>query len=147
VPAAIPVGHPDERQVEIQPSWATWKGDNVVYTFRGYDWDTIDSWSEAGESATWRLDVLEPGAYDVIASYGCAPNRAGGTLGLKIGDQRLTHRVRATPSGDVFERRRLGTVTLERRGPAELTAEVAESNGGELMRLNRIWLRRLERAP
>jgi arylsulfatase A len=151
VPAAIPVGHPDEPQVEIQPSWATWKGENVNYTFRGYDWDTIDGWRAKGESATWRLEVLAPGTYDVLASYGCAPNRAGGKLELRIGDARLTHTVRATPSGDVFERRRIGSVTLE-RGPAELTAEVAEPvagefTGGELLRLNRLWLRRVDRAP
>ena len=43
-PIRIPVGHPDESPVEIEPSWATWEGDHINYTFDGYDWDTIDGW-------------------------------------------------------------------------------------------------------
>lgn len=142
VPAAIPIGRDDQPVVEIQPSWATWKGDTVNYTFRGYDWDTIDGWSNPGETATWRLQVAAPGDYEVILSYGCSPQNAGGKVALRVGEESLQHVVRRTPTGNVFRRDRVGTISLE-SGPAELVAEAVETNGGELMRLNRIWLRRL----
>lgn len=69
-PVPIPIGHPNEPQVEIQPSWAKWHGDNIEYVFRGYDWDTIESWKEAGERAVWNLDVLRGGEYEIELSYG-----------------------------------------------------------------------------
>lgn len=58
-PVPIPVGHRDDPDLEIQPSWATWQGKNIEYVFRGYDWDTIEGWREPGEQASWNLDVLE----------------------------------------------------------------------------------------
>jgi len=142
-PAAIPVGRKEEPVVEIQPSWATWKGETINYTFRGYDWDTIDSWSKPGETAAWRLDVQSPGKYEVTVSYGCSPQNAGGKLALRVGQERLEHVVQRTSTGDVFHRHRLGVITLD-QGPTQLIAEAVETNGRELVRLNRIWLRRTE---
>ena len=40
----------------------------------------------------------------------------------------------------------LGTLTLP-RGPATLKAEVVDVPGAELMRLSRVWLKRLDRRP
>ncbi|MEM9015731.1 MAG: arylsulfatase, partial [Verrucomicrobiota bacterium] len=34
-PIRIPVGDPAENPVEIEPSWATWEGENINYTFDG----------------------------------------------------------------------------------------------------------------
>ena len=84
-PIAIPVGHPDEDRVAIQPSWSTWTGKQVNYTFDGYDWDTIDGWREAGEKATWRLDVQQPGRYIIHLRYGCRPVDAGVVLLISCG--------------------------------------------------------------
>jgi hypothetical protein len=49
----------------------------------------------------------------------------------------------ATPTADVFERIAVGEITLQ-PGPAILKAEVIEASGDELMRLNRLFLRRIE---
>ena len=142
-PVPIPVGHRSENPVELQPSWATWEGPNVQYTFRGYDWDTIDSWSTPGEQACWKLDVHAPGRYEVTVRYGCNQATAGGQLRLSAGDAALEHVVQATPTGDVFHEHRLGVLSLK-KGPVTLCAKVAKVKNGELMRLNLIWLRRLE---
>lgn len=68
-PGAIEVGRADENPVELHPSWAIVRGTNVTwaspggtpsksvllpgagastvnYSFVGYDWDTIDCWSQ-----------------------------------------------------------------------------------------------------
>lgn len=138
-PIRIPVGHPDQPVVDLSPSWAKWHGDNIHYTFDGYDWDTIDGWNTVGERATWRLDVRQSGTYGVRLSYGCRPIDAGGTLRLRVGPSALTHQVRATATADQFEVFDVGTITLD-AGGADLSAEVVSADGTELMRLNRIVL-------
>ncbi|MEM1442851.1 MAG: sulfatase/phosphatase domain-containing protein, partial [Verrucomicrobiota bacterium] len=141
-PIRIPVGHSGEDPVEIEPSWATWEGDQINYTFDGYDWDTIDGWKEAGESATWRLDVLEPGTYRVSLSYGCRPLDAGGTLRLSSGEEEIEHVVEATTTAEQFGVFEAGTIELK-EGEVEMRAEVVSAPGKELMRLNGIRLERL----
>lgn len=138
-PIRIPVGHPQQPVVDLSPSWAKWHGDNIHYTFDGYDWDTIDGWNTKGEQATWRLDIRQPGTYRVRLSYGCRPIDAGGTLQLRVGASELKHQVRATATADQFELFDVGTITVE-AGAADLSAEVVSSRGRELMRLNRIVL-------
>ncbi len=140
-PVPIPIGHPAEPLIEIQPSWATWHGENIEYVFRGYDWDTIEGWKTAGEHADWKLDVLRGGEYTVEISYGRL-SRDTGTLRLKVGDSAIECSPPPTPTADVFERVSVGTLKLK-QGSTKLTAEVVDAQGNELMRLNRIFLRRL----
>ena len=141
-PVPIPIGHADEPLVEIQASWAEWQGDNVEYVFRGYDWDTIEGWKEAGERATWKLDVLRGGRYELAITYGRSA-RGGGVLEMSVGDQSVRCTPPPTPTADVFARLSLGTLQLS-KGPAILKAEVVQAHGPELMRLNRVFLRQLK---
>ena len=140
-PVPIPIGHPDEPRVEVQASWAWWHGDNIRYVFRGYDWDTIEGWKKPGEHAIWNLDVLRDGQYDVSISYGRSA-RGGGTLKISVGDESIVSRPPPTSTADVFERIRIGSLKLK-KGAKSLRAEVVDAHGTELMRLNRIFLRRI----
>jgi arylsulfatase A-like enzyme len=139
-PVPIPVGHPDEPLLEIQPSWAKWHGNNIEYVFRGYDWDTIEGWKETGEHAVWNLDVLCDSEYEVTLSYGRSA-RGGGTLRISVGDESIECSPDSTPTADVFERIAIGQLSLS-KGPATLKAEVVTAHGTELIRLNRIFLKR-----
>ncbi|HTM47131.1 MAG TPA: arylsulfatase [Bryobacteraceae bacterium] len=166
-PVPIEVGRDEENPVEIQASWAringthvTWnspgegqsggaaplgdeKKDGAVnYTFAGYDWDTIDGWKNPGESVAWSLDAVKAGEYEVTLSYGCLPENAGGKFRITASGSTLEGAVQATPDRNLFLRRRVGTIHL-RQGPAILKFEVVSAPRGELMALNRIWLRRL----
>lgn len=141
-PIRIPVGHPGEDPVEIEPSWADWEGDHINYTFDGYDWDTIDGWKAPGEKATWKLNVLAAGRYAVTLSYGCRPLDAGGLLRLSSGEEKLDHTVNATTTAEQFGVFPAGEIELE-KGEVELTAEVIKAPGNELMRLNGISLKKL----
>lgn len=142
-PVAIPVGHPDDSMVELSPSWAELKGDTVEYVFEGYDWDTIQGWKNAGESATWQLDVQASGDYLVKASYGSAPINAGGRLRLTFSavakPQQLEHTVQATATANQFHTVSLGKVHLS-AGKQSVTASVADACDAELMRLNSLQL-------
>jgi len=141
-PVPIPVGHPAEPLIEIQPSWATWHGKNIQYVFRGYDWDTIEGWKTPGEHADWKLDVLRGGRYAVEISYGRL-SRHRGTLRLQAGDSFLEIDPPPTPTADVFERVPVGTLDLH-PGAGVLKAEVVDAQGDEVLRLNRVFLRRLD---
>ena len=142
-PRPIPVGLDDQNPVEIQASWATLEGKTVQYVFRGYDWDTIEAWSQPGESASWELDVRTPGRYEVTISYGRSPAAKGGRLRISAGASAVEFQPRATVTAEVFERAKTGVLSLP-LGQVMLKAEVVRVEGGELMRLNRIWLRRME---
>jgi len=145
-PVAIPVGRPEQNPVEIQASWAVIEGDGTHYTFLGYDWDTIDGWGEPGDAARWKIDVHRAGTYEVRVSYGAAPASAGSRFRIAVGDRALEGTVEATVTPDVFIRRTVGTLDLP-AGPATLVVRPAHVNGEELMRLNRIWLERLDGTP
>lgn len=142
-PIAIPVGKVEENPIEIEASWASINGDNIQYTFLGYDWDSIDSWKDQGEYAEWQLDVEEEGTYEVKISYGSAIQSAGGKLRIKSRDAMLDFEIKSTSSPDIFITTTLGNLVLN-QGPETLKAEVVSSEGKELMRLNKIWLKKID---
>jgi hypothetical protein len=142
-PVPIPVGHPAENPVEIQASWAKLEGDTVNYTFRGYDWDTIDAWNAPGDSAGWQLDVQRDGEYEVTVIGGCRQSDAGSELRLSCGSSSLNFSPEATTTADVFEPQVIGQLSLP-AGRASLTCHVLSCPGQEAMRLNRILLRRID---
>ncbi|NOY01031.1 MAG: hypothetical protein GXP30_15080, partial [Verrucomicrobia bacterium] len=59
------------------------------------------------------------------------------------GDSSIDFKVEPTGNGEVFVRKMIGTLELT-GGDVKLKAEVAKIAGEELMRLNQIWLRRVE---
>ncbi len=138
-PAPIPIGNPRENPVEIQPSWGKISGDSIQYTFLGYDWDSVDSWQKKGEHIDWNLNVIQSGKYQVSISYGCSIKNAGGTIRISVNDEFLDFKVPATPSGDVFTDVMLGEIDIEKGGKV-LRAEVEKPSGGEVVKLNRVWL-------
>lgn len=141
-PVPIPIGHQAGEEVEIQGSWATLKGEKTEYIFEAYDWDSIEGWSQPGDAAEWQLQIARGGRYEVSIAYACLAADVGGKLKLGVGRQALEFSPEATPSGNVFQRTTVGTINL-RSGPAILRAEVLDAPGKELMKLNRVWLKRL----
>lgn len=145
-PVAIEVGRDDENPVEIQSSWAGLQGDSVTCTFAGYEWDTIEGWKQPGEQAVWKIDVVAPGTYEVALSYGAAPKSAGSRLRISAGETSFEHVVQSTVTANTFVRRPVGELQLT-SGRHLLRAEVLQCKGDELMRLNRVFLRRLDATP
>ena len=140
-PVPIPVGHADEPLIEIQASWATVDGKNTRYEFSGYDWDTIEGWKALGDTATWDLDVQQDGQYAISVRYGRS-NQSTGSIQLSVGDQSLVLNPPPTPSADVFEKTRIGTINLK-RGKLPLKASVKVASDSEVLRLNSIYLEKI----
>ncbi len=165
-PAAVPVGHPLEDPVDLYPSWAIHQGrhasttqpyhrpptppaplgskpveEATVYTFGAYYWDTISGWREPGESARWKIDVVEAGRYEITLVYGCDLDDAGGKFEVNAGRETLEGSVSATTGRSFYEPRLVGSVSLP-SGPSELRIRVVSTPGRDLMALNRVRIRR-----
>ncbi|MCD0463234.1 arylsulfatase [Roseiconus lacunae] len=138
-PIPIPI---DGQPIRIGPSWGEIEGANIESIFDGYDWDTIEGWSQPGERVRFRVDVKTPGRYQVKLGYGCKPTDAGGKLLIIAGQQTpqpqsLEHTVRPTATADQFGIFDVGSIQLN----ADVTAidlVVKECEGTELMRLNHL---------
>ncbi|MGH8631323.1 MAG: sulfatase-like hydrolase/transferase [Burkholderiales bacterium] len=166
-PLPVEVGRSDENPVELLPSWASLRGTHVTwpspggtpsrpeplpsvrsddsaanYSFAGYDWDTIDGWRSAGDSAEWKIDVVRAGRYRVRLAYGCPQHAAGGRWRLQAGAASLEGTVSSTGGRNVFREFDAGEVALA-KGAALIRMAVAESRSQELMALNRICLDRI----
>ncbi|HCO25100.1 MAG TPA: hypothetical protein DIT97_19500, partial [Gimesia maris] len=143
-PAAIPVGDEQEPEVELQPSWAILKGDDLEYSFDGYDWDTIDNWKTNSDTATWQLDVQKPGRYEVELSYGFrAEPLEAGKLQVTVGDQKLDCELPMSTSQNVFLKTDVGTLDLT-QGKQLLSIRATQPEGVKGLRLNSLWLKSLD---
>ena len=74
-------------------------------------------------------------------TYGCLRENAGGRFRLSAAGSSLEGTVRPTPDRNMFLKRRVGSMNLT-KGPATLKFEVVSAPHGEMMALNRVWLRR-----
>lgn len=143
-PAAIPIGDEQELEVELQPSWAVLKGNDLEYSFDGYDWDTIDNWKSNSDTATWQLEVQKPGRYAVELSYGFrAEPEVPGKLQIAVGDQKLDCELPMSTSQNVFLKTDVGTLDLK-QGRQLLTVRAVQPEGIKGLRLNSLWLKSLE---
>jgi arylsulfatase A len=138
----IEVGRTDENPVEIDLTWGEPVGQKVLPTYRSYNRDIVDRWTEPGDAVRWKIDVVEAGRYEVTLTYGCRPADAGSRLAVLVGPARLEYKVAATAGREVFEPRVAGHLDLA-KGPATLEIRPVSVAGAELMALHKIWLRKL----
>lgn len=141
-PIPIPVGHPEENPVEIQPSWAKLHGPNVDYTFLGYDWDTIDKLISKEDRASWNLDIKQKGRYEVMISYSNGNVVKEGSISISNGQEELAFSPELTPGFDTFHQASVGVLQLE-TGLSSISVSVNEATGYEVLKLNKIWLRKI----
>ena len=139
----IEVGRADENPVELDLLWSEVVGTKVNPTYREYNRDIVNGWTQTGDSSKWRVDVTRPGRYEVILSYGCAPADAGSRLRVSIGNSKLDHTTQATAGRELFRPLSVGTIDLT-RGRATLEIKPLKIVGKELFALHKVWLKRME---
>jgi arylsulfatase A-like enzyme len=137
----IEVGRPDENPVEIDLTWGEPVGAKVKPQYRSYNRDTIDNWTETGDLVRWKIDVVEPGDYELILSYGCEPGEEGSVMRTRAGGAYADHKVLPTGGRTVFRPLSAGHLQLS-RGPATLEMQPVSIVGKEVMVVHRIWLKR-----
>ncbi|MEK7407866.1 MAG: arylsulfatase [Acidobacteriota bacterium] len=138
----IEVGRDDENPVEIDLTWGEAVGTKVRPTYRHYNRDTIEGWSDVNDSVRWNIDATRPGRYEVTLEYGCAPAEAGSRYRITAGDARIDGTVEPTAGREVFRPFVAGAFQLA-KGPAVFEMKPLAIKGRELMALHKIWVRRI----
>lgn len=139
----IEVGRDDENPVELDVTWAVPVGEKVKPMYRNYNRDCVTDWSGANDAIEWKIDVVQAGTYEVSLDYGCPPAQAGSRYRVTVGSAGVEGTVKPTPGWDVFKSFTLGTFDLP-EGPATLQMKPLSIAQSELMRLHKLWLRRLK---
>ena len=138
----IEIGREDENPVEIDITWGEPVGKKVRPQYRHYNRDTIEDWTEPGDSVRWKIEVVKAGMYEVTFVSGCRPGDAGSKFRVSVGEASLDGVVEPTAGRELFQSFRIGTLVLP-AGPAALEIRPLSITGSELMALHKIWLRRL----
>jgi hypothetical protein len=138
----IEVGRPDENPVEIDLTWGEPVGTKVSPQYRHYNRDIIENWTEPGDSVRWNIDVVQPGDYEVVLSYGCDPGQEGSVIRAQVGESHCDHTVQATAGRTIFRPLSAGHVTLK-KGIATFELKPVSLAGKELIVVHRIWLKRI----
>ncbi|QDV17547.1 Cytochrome c [Gimesia panareensis] len=74
-------------------------------------------WQSENDRAVWTLAVPRSGRYDVYLEYACPSGTAGDQLLLEVDGQQLFWTVPSTGSWDVYQNRRIGTISLSAGKP------------------------------
>jgi arylsulfatase A-like enzyme len=137
----IEIGRADENPVEIDLTWGEASG-KVVPQYRRYNSDTIDNWFDLQDSVSWKVDVREPGTYEMILSYGCGPDQENSRVQVQIAGVSAEYTFLPTAGRRVFATRPAARLRLP-RGPAILRMKPAAIPGKEMATIHRIWVRRV----
>ncbi|HSW45253.1 MAG TPA: sulfatase-like hydrolase/transferase [Phycisphaerae bacterium] len=138
----IEVGRPDENPVEIDVTWGEPVGSKVKPMYHNYNRDSVTDWSEPGDTVRWKIDVVRPGRYEVMLDYGCPPDQAGSRFRIVVGSAGVEGTIQPTPGWDVFKSFTVGTFELP-KGPAVLEMKPVTIAKAELVRLHKLWLRKM----
>ena len=84
---SLPVGYAKVELTAIQAEDAHLAGEVAFRRKQGWAHDSILHWTSAGDSATWNLDVLRPGRYEIVLMIGSGPDDVGVKVGIRIAGQ------------------------------------------------------------
>ena len=99
-------------------------GDADIYGTAGVEGDAtpnIGHWRTAKDAASWKIDVKQPGKFDVTLDYAQSEDRAGSTFTLSAGDQSLHGKVEPTKSANDYTDMKLGTIEIKDPGVVTFT--------------------------
>lgn len=101
----------------------------------------IGHWNSTKDVVSWKIDVDQPGKFDVALLYAAANDRAGATFTFAVGDQALHGTVEPTKSSNDYQVMKLGTVQIDKFGVLTFTIkpDKVQSNGG-VMNLRSVTL-------
>jgi len=88
-PPPIPVGHPDADITAMQGEDATLHGGLRWSRGRGWAHDTIVNWHNTEDTAVWKMDVLQPGRYEITVMYSCTQADVGAKMHMTLGSHIL----------------------------------------------------------
>jgi putative membrane-bound dehydrogenase-like protein len=128
-------------RIALSASTAYLYGPSLSYSGK---YDNLETWSRPEDRAVWKLEVTEPGNYQILIDYSCDPVHAGNRFRLTVGRQEINQTVNATSSWDEFAFHEQGIMTLD----AGLTRLMLQSLGpirrDSLFKLRSVMLVKVE---
>ena len=100
----------------------------LAYWWRGNTW------------FSWAADVPKSGKYVVQMTYGCISRAAGSTYEIAVGDRKVRGVVGTTGRWATFTTDDVGTIELDKRGPATITVGLLHTPGKGIMTLHAVTL-------
>jgi alpha-L-fucosidase len=98
----------------------------------------LTDWTNADAYPQWEIQIDRPGTYEVAALNFIPPGQAGSDYVLNVGGATLSGRTVGT--GSDHETVKLGTIRVEKAGPAMVTLKPVKLAGREFMRLRTLTL-------
>lgn len=155
----IEVGHASEDPIELEAPDATLSGLTYKNSRQGYANDWIAGWTSTESTATWEIDVVRPGRYDVSLAYVCEERDAGSRIRVTAGQASTDATVQGTAIRPialphrhpgqyyrslVWSKLAAGTVRLA-KGRTRLEVRALTKPGDTVMELKHVALRYLGR--
>ena len=104
------------------------------------DQDCLGYWRDRDAHAEWALEFAEPGEFEVVLTYACAPSEAGWTVEVRADGEAVARApLAATDSWTDYRTVVLGTVAVA-SGDHRITVH-GDKDEGPLMKLRRLELR------
>tara|TARA_R110002111_G_scaffold174860_2_gene240423 strand:- start:38 stop:931 length:894 start_codon:yes stop_codon:yes gene_type:complete len=97
-------------------------------------------WQSENDRAVWTMDVPKSGKYDVYLEYACPQGIAGNLMQLEVAGQRLIWSIASTGSWDVYQSRKIGTISVP-SGQTRLTVRSDGKINKALLDLKTVRLR------
>ncbi|HCO25782.1 MAG: dehydrogenase, partial [Gimesia sp.] len=97
-------------------------------------------WQSENDRAVWTMDVPKSGKYDVYLEYACPQGVAGNLMQLEVAGQRLIWSIASTGSWDVYQSRKIGTISVP-SGQSRLTVRSDGKINKALLDLKTVRLR------
>jgi arylsulfatase A-like enzyme len=153
----IEVGHASENPIELEAPDATLSGLVYKNTPQGYANDWIAGWTSTDGAATWDIDVVRAGRYEVALGYICEEKNAGSRIRVTAGRGSAEAVVTGTPMRSIHLPNRepghyrsmmwsqlpVGVLQLE-KGRTRIDVRAVTKGGESVMELKHVALRFVE---
>ena len=83
---SVPVCYERAPVVRLEAPLADLSGGLQFKFEHGWAHDWLTNWRSTGDAASWRIDVIRPGSYEVALMYACSEQDVGGRLRVEVGD-------------------------------------------------------------
>ncbi|HTQ37428.1 MAG TPA: alpha-L-fucosidase [Pirellulales bacterium] len=81
----------------------------------------IGHWRTTKDSVSWKIEVNQPGKFEVTLLYAQSEDRAGATVTFSAGDQALHGVVEATKNANNYQEMKLGSIEISQPGIVDFT--------------------------
>jgi hypothetical protein len=136
-PEGKPITQEADRSITLGARDSTVHGVGLRYEFRP-EKNTLGYWGRESDWVSWDFEVKQPGKFIVYALQG-SPG-GGSDVQVAVGEQKVSFTVEDTGSYHTFAFHKVGTIVLDKAGPATLELKPTKKVGGAVMDLRQVIL-------